>query len=113
MSMGHLYQFNLAPPPPAPAIGVAVYALWKVPELLPAFTLKGGEVSQFVIGGADLMFPGINVPPEGLPSFVAGEPWAVKVPENPAPIAVNSLHGLFLFSTTVRSFDHVLVSWHS
>lgn len=34
------------------------------------------------------MFPGIDVPAEGLPSFVAGEPWAVKVPGNPAPIAV-------------------------
>ncbi|KAF1896714.1 hypothetical protein Lal_00034413 [Lupinus albus] len=67
-----------------------VYALWTVPELLPAFTLKGGEVSPFIIGGADLMFPGIKVPPEGLPSFVAGEPWAVKVPGNPAPIAVGS-----------------------
>lgn len=69
----------------------AVYALWKVPELLPAFMLKGGEVSRFVIGGADLMFPGISVPPEGLSSFVAGEPWAVKVPGNPAPIAVISI----------------------
>ncbi|CAI8600575.1 unnamed protein product [Vicia faba] len=67
-----------------------VYALWMVPELLPAFTLKGGEVSRYVIGGADLMFPGILVPPEGLPSFAAGETWAVKVPENPAPIAVGS-----------------------
>nr|CAD1825289.1 unnamed protein product [Ananas comosus var. bracteatus] len=67
-----------------------VYALWKVPELLPAFLLKGGEVSRFVIGGADLMFPGISIPPEGLPSFLAGEPWAVKVPGNPAPIAVGA-----------------------
>lgn len=67
-----------------------VYALWMVPELLPAFILKGGEVSRYVIGGADLMFPGIHVPPEGLPSFAAGETWAVKVPENPAPIAVGS-----------------------
>ncbi|KAL5982835.1 hypothetical protein ACLOJK_016912 [Asimina triloba] len=65
-----------------------VYALWKVPGLLPAFVLKGGEVSRFVLGGADLMFPGISIPPEGLPSFSAGEPWAVKVPGNPAPIAV-------------------------
>lgn len=65
-----------------------VYALWKVPELLPAFLLKGAEVSRFVIGGADLMFPGISMPPEGLPSFTAGQPWAVKVPGNPAPIAV-------------------------
>ncbi|KAJ6379555.1 hypothetical protein OIU76_016239, partial [Salix suchowensis] len=52
--------------------------------------LKGGEVSQFIIGGADLMFPGINIPAEGLPSFLAGEPWAVKVPGNPSPIAVGS-----------------------
>lgn len=65
-----------------------VYALWKVPDLLPAFTLKGGEVSRFVIGGADLMFPGISIPAEGFPSFSAGEPWSVKVPGNPAPIAV-------------------------
>ncbi|KAG9457065.1 hypothetical protein H6P81_001573 [Aristolochia fimbriata] len=65
-----------------------VYSLWTVPDLLPAFMLKGGEVSQFVIGGADLMFPGISIPPEGLPSFLAGQAWAVKVPGNPAPIAV-------------------------
>ncbi|PIN11625.1 Filamentous baseplate protein Ligatin, contains PUA domain [Handroanthus impetiginosus] len=67
-----------------------VYALWKVPNLLPAFMLKGGEVSRFVLGGADLMFPGIQIPAEGLPSFSAGEPWAVKVPGNPAPIAVGA-----------------------
>lgn len=67
-----------------------VYALWKVPDLLPAFTLKGGEVSHFILGGADLMFPGIRIPPEGLPSFQAGQPWSVKVPGNPAPIAVGT-----------------------
>ncbi|KAG8378557.1 hypothetical protein BUALT_Bualt08G0149300 [Buddleja alternifolia] len=67
-----------------------VYALWKVPDLLPAFMLKGGEVSRFMLGGADLMFPGIHIPAEGLPSFSAGEPWAVKVPGNPAPIAVGT-----------------------
>ncbi|KAL2467558.1 eukaryotic translation initiation factor SUI1 family protein [Forsythia ovata] len=67
-----------------------VYALWKVQDLLPAFVLKGGEVSRFVLGGADLMFPGIHIPAEGLPSFLAGEPWAVKVPGNPAPIAVGT-----------------------
>ncbi|KAK3229687.1 hypothetical protein Dsin_001568 [Dipteronia sinensis] len=67
-----------------------VFALWKVPELLPSFTLKGGEVSRFIIGGADLMFPGIIIPTGGLPSFLSGETWAVKVPGNPAPIAVGS-----------------------
>lgn len=60
-----------------------------VPGLLPAFVLKAGEVSRFVIGGADLMFPGISVPSEGFPSFLAGQPWAVKVPGNAAPIAVS------------------------
>ncbi|URD76901.1 Translation initiation factor SUI1 [Musa troglodytarum] len=69
-----------------------VYALWKVPELLPSFLLKGGEVSRYVIGGADLMFPGISIPPEGLLSFLAGQPWAVKVPGNPAPIAPSDVH---------------------
>lgn len=67
-----------------------VFALWKLPEMLPYFMLKGGEVSRFVIGGADLMFPGISVAADGLPSFSASEPWAVKVPGNPAPIAVGS-----------------------
>ncbi|KAL4559634.1 hypothetical protein LXL04_031777 [Taraxacum kok-saghyz] len=67
-----------------------VYALWKVPHLLPAFILKGGEVSRYMIGGADLMFPGISIDSEGLPEFLAGQPWAVKVPGNPAPFAVGS-----------------------
>lgn len=75
---------------------MSVYALWKVPGLLPAFVLKGGEVSRFVIGGADLMFPGIFVPAEGLPLFSAGEAWAVLVPGNPAPIAVSFLKSVHL-----------------
>uniref|UniRef100_A0A1J3F1X5 Eukaryotic translation initiation factor 2D n=1 Tax=Noccaea caerulescens TaxID=107243 RepID=A0A1J3F1X5_NOCCA len=65
-----------------------VFALWEAPEMLPSFMLKGGEVSRYVIGGADLMFPGIWIPAEGFPSFSAGEIWAVKVPGNLAPIAV-------------------------
>lgn len=77
-----------------------------VPELLPAFVLKGGEVSRYIIGGADLMFPGISVPPEGLPSFVAGETWAVKVPGNPAPVAVKLFTLLVSFQSSL-----MLVSW--
>lgn len=68
---------------------MAVYALWMVPELLPSFLLKGGEVSQYILGGADLMFPGISIPQEGLPNFTEGEPYSVRVPGNPAPIAVS------------------------
>ncbi|CAN8235547.1 unnamed protein product [Cochlearia groenlandica] len=65
-----------------------VFALWEAPEMLPSFMLKGGEVSRYVIGGADLMFPGILIPAQGFPSFSAGEIWSVKVPGNLAPIAV-------------------------
>ncbi|KAJ4761752.1 Eukaryotic translation initiation factor 2D [Rhynchospora pubera] len=67
-----------------------VYALWVVPELLPSFLLKGGEVSRYVLGGADLMFPGIFIQQEGLPNFAEGEPYSVRVPGNPAPIAVGA-----------------------
>ncbi|XP_078172323.1 eukaryotic translation initiation factor SUI1 family protein [Carex rostrata] len=69
-----------------------VYALWMVPELLPSFLLKAGEVSQYILGGADLMFPGISIPQEGLPNFTEGEPYSVRVPGNPAPIAVGATY---------------------
>ncbi|GJS28387.1 eukaryotic translation initiation factor 2D [Tanacetum coccineum] len=45
-------------------------------EGVPAFILKGDEVSCYVIGGKDLMFPGINIGAEGLPELSAGETWA-------------------------------------
>jgi translation initiation factor 2D len=82
MSAGsfQLASFLLAP----------VYALWKVPNLLPSFTLKGGEVSPYILSGADLMFPGVRVPAEGLPPFAAGEIYSVRVPGNPLPIAVGT-----------------------
>ncbi|KAK9749487.1 hypothetical protein RND81_02G129400 [Saponaria officinalis] len=38
----------------------------------------------------DLMFPGIRIPQDGLPLFAAGEPWAVKVLGNPAPVTVGA-----------------------
>ncbi|CAI5492694.1 unnamed protein product [Closterium sp. Naga37s-1] len=65
-----------------------VFALWLVPDLLPSFLLKGGEVSRYVLSGADLMAPGVQVPAEGLPGFRPGEVWSVKVPGNSCPIAV-------------------------
>lgn len=51
------------------------------------------------------MFPGISVPAEGLPSFLAGELWAVKVPGNPAPIAVS----LFAFGTKITDYQVIYV----
>ncbi|KAF8412013.1 hypothetical protein HHK36_004572 [Tetracentron sinense] len=104
-------QVDILSPPDSGASGgcvsflfyiLAVYALWKVPELLPAFMLKGGEVSRFIIGGADLMFPGISIPAEGLPPFLAGQTWAVKVPGNPAPIAVSLLRTAIVLQPEVQ-----------
>ncbi|CAI6007627.1 unnamed protein product, partial [Closterium sp. NIES-65] len=65
-----------------------VFALWRVPDLLPSFLLTGEEVSRYLLSGADLMAPGVKVPVEGLPAFQRGEVWSVKVPGNSCPIAV-------------------------
>ncbi|GJP32236.1 hypothetical protein CLOM_g16830 [Closterium sp. NIES-68] len=65
-----------------------VFALWRVPDLVPSFLLKGGEVSRYVLSGADLMAPGVQMPAAGLPGFRPGEVWSVKVPGNSCPIAV-------------------------
>ncbi|CAI5523037.1 unnamed protein product [Closterium sp. Naga37s-1] len=65
-----------------------VFALWRVPDLLPSFLLTGEDVSRNLLSGADLMAPGVEVPVEGLPAFQPGEVWSVKVPGNSCPIAV-------------------------
>lgn len=65
-----------------------VFGLWRAPSLLPQVHLKHPLVSKFVIGGADVMLPGVNIPATGLPPFNKGDLVAVCVPGNPAPIAV-------------------------
>ncbi|CAI5460498.1 unnamed protein product [Closterium sp. Yama58-4] len=65
-----------------------VFALWRVPDLLPSFLLTGEDVSRYLLSGADLMAPGVQVPIEGLPAFQKGEVWSVKVPGNSCPVAV-------------------------
>ncbi|XP_036765689.2 eukaryotic translation initiation factor 2D isoform X6 [Manis pentadactyla] len=44
----------------------AVYTLWSYPDLLPTFT-TWPLVLEKLVGGADLMLPGVVVPPAGLP----------------------------------------------
>ncbi|PHJ22246.1 translation initiation factor sui1 protein, partial [Cystoisospora suis] len=39
----------------------SVYALWRVPEILPSFVIHS-PVSSFILRGADLMLPGILLP---------------------------------------------------
>ena len=65
-----------------------VFGLWQAPQLLPQLTLKHPAVSQYIVGGADLMLPGVDIPPSGLPLFSKGSLVSISVPGNSAPIAV-------------------------
>nr|XP_013013425.1 eukaryotic translation initiation factor 2D isoform X4 [Cavia porcellus] len=47
-----------------------VYTLWSYPDLLPTFT-TWPLVLEKLVGGADLMLPGLMVPPAGLPQDAA------------------------------------------
>uniref|UniRef100_A0A673YCQ6 Eukaryotic translation initiation factor 2D n=1 Tax=Salmo trutta TaxID=8032 RepID=A0A673YCQ6_SALTR len=64
-----------------------VYKLWRYPHVLPAFT-TWPPVLQKLAGGADLMLPGVVVPPSGIPEVKKGDFCAVKVVSNRAPVAV-------------------------
>lgn len=66
-----------------------VYALWRFPSLLPAFT-TWPQVLQKLSGGADLMLPGVVVPLSGLPNVNQGDRCAVKVVNNGAPVAIGT-----------------------
>ncbi|XP_061113276.1 eukaryotic translation initiation factor 2D [Conger conger] len=66
-----------------------VYTLWRHPDLLPTF-ITWPAVLQKLAGGADLMLPGVVVPPTGLPQVRKGECCAVSVVKNRAPVAVGT-----------------------
>uniref|UniRef100_A0A3B4UQH6 Eukaryotic translation initiation factor 2D n=1 Tax=Seriola dumerili TaxID=41447 RepID=A0A3B4UQH6_SERDU len=66
-----------------------VYVLWRYPALLP--TLRTWTpVLQKLIGGADLMLPGVVVPSSGLPDVKRGDCCAVTLVNNRAPVAVGT-----------------------
>ncbi|CAN9515489.1 unnamed protein product [Ophioblennius macclurei] len=64
-----------------------VYLLWRFPALIPTFR-TWPPVLQKLVGGADLMLPGVVVPPRGLPDVKRGACCAVTVVSNRAPVAV-------------------------
>ncbi|XP_063607889.1 eukaryotic translation initiation factor 2D-like [Penaeus indicus] len=68
-----------------------VYMLWKYPDLLRTFTTQD-PVIDVLVGGADLMLPGIvvkgQVGPTSYGKFEKGLPAAVNTLENKAPQAV-------------------------
>uniref|UniRef100_A0ABI7ZKQ8 Ligatin n=1 Tax=Felis catus TaxID=9685 RepID=A0ABI7ZKQ8_FELCA len=55
-----------------------VYTLWSYPDLLPAFT-TWPPVLEKLVGGADLMLPGLVVPPAGLPQVQKGDLCAIAL----------------------------------
>uniref|UniRef100_A0AAY4CYA9 Eukaryotic translation initiation factor 2D n=1 Tax=Denticeps clupeoides TaxID=299321 RepID=A0AAY4CYA9_9TELE len=67
-----------------------VYTLWKYPDMLPAF-VTWPAVLQKLVGGADLMLPGVVVPPSGLPEVARGDCCAVTLVSNRAPVAVGTV----------------------
>ncbi|TNM86938.1 hypothetical protein fugu_007168 [Takifugu bimaculatus] len=66
-----------------------VYALWRYPALLPIFR-TWPPVIQKLLGGADLMLPGVVLPSSGLPHVQQGDCCAVTVVSNRAPVAVGT-----------------------
>ncbi|XP_017264859.1 eukaryotic translation initiation factor 2D [Kryptolebias marmoratus] len=64
-----------------------VYVLWHRPTLLPVLR-TWAPVLQKLIGGADLMLPGVVVPSCGLPDVKQGACCAVTIVNNRAPVAV-------------------------
>ncbi|XP_034028575.1 eukaryotic translation initiation factor 2D [Thalassophryne amazonica] len=66
-----------------------VYMLWHHPVLLPAFT-TWPPVLEKLIGGADLMLPGVVVPSGGLPNVKQGDCCAVTLVNSGAPVAVGT-----------------------
>uniref|UniRef100_A0A8C5MTM6 Eukaryotic translation initiation factor 2D n=1 Tax=Leptobrachium leishanense TaxID=445787 RepID=A0A8C5MTM6_9ANUR len=65
----------------------SVYTLWRFPDLLSAFA-TWQPVLEKMVGGADLMLPGVVVPSSGLPEVQQGTLCVVTVVGNRAPVAV-------------------------
>lgn len=66
-----------------------VYMLWRYPSALPTFR-TWPPVVQKLVGGADLMLPGVVVPSSGLPDVRQGDCCAVTLVNNRAPVAVGT-----------------------
>ena len=70
-----------------------IYALARIPHLLRPLDVHA-PVSKFAVQGADIMWPGVIVPPgaeDGVGRFQEGEKRAVRARGNPVPFAVGWL----------------------
>ena len=66
-------------------------ALWRAPSLLRRLTLRHADVARFLLGGADLMLPGVAISAAELASLREGQLAAAYVPGNPAAVAVGTV----------------------
>lgn len=67
-----------------------IYALRVIPHMMrPMFIYP--PVSEYVISGADVMWPGVIIPAEGIGKFTRGDKRALFVAGNPVPIGVGWL----------------------
>ncbi|XP_056665133.1 eukaryotic translation initiation factor 2D-like [Monodelphis domestica] len=64
-----------------------IYTLWAYPDLLPAFPTWRPLLKKLA-GGADVMLPGLVVPPDGLPFVQQGDLCAITAVGSRAPIAI-------------------------
>ncbi|EUC54500.1 translation initiation factor SUI1 [Rhizoctonia solani AG-3 Rhs1AP] len=80
MGKGGLAQSNLIP---------TVYTLWKCPALLPTISTPAAVI-RVLVGGADLMIPGV-VPSPILPSLTQGQLVSVTQYRSTTPLAVGSM----------------------
>ncbi|XP_069798342.1 eukaryotic translation initiation factor 2D isoform X2 [Narcine bancroftii] len=64
-----------------------VYTLWSCPDLLVSFTTWPAVLPKLV-GGADLMLPGVILPLSGLPKVRQGDLCAINLAESRAPVAI-------------------------
>ena len=68
-----------------------VYALWQFPHMSPAL-LTYSEVSpKVIVGGADLMLPGVIVPDEGLGDWEVGDARGLRIPQSRFAFAVGRM----------------------
>lgn len=64
-----------------------VFLLWKYPDMLLTFTTHSFVLNN-IYNGADLMTPGVIVPPLGYGAFTEKSPAAINISDNKAAIAV-------------------------
>lgn len=69
--------------------------LWRIPDMMPELVTHA-PVSKFLLpkdrsAGADMMLPGVIVPPEGLGPLELGQKRCIRVEGNKMPIAVGKM----------------------